>query len=89
MKITEVITHQLLVNVDEPFTSSRGWYYKTKGALVVEIRTDTGLIGWGDCYGPAAVNRSIIDSAFKAVLIGRDPFDVEVLWEELYNKIKD
>ena len=89
MKITEVITHQLLVNVDEPFTSSRGWYYKTKGALVVEIRTDSGLIGWGDCYGPAAVNRSIIDSVFKAVLIGRDPFDVEVLWEELYNKIKD
>ena len=89
MKITEVITHQLLVNVDEPFTSSRGWYYKTKGALVVEIRTDTGLIGWGDCYGPAAVNRSIIDSVFKAVLLGRDPFDVEVLWEELYNKIKD
>lgn len=89
MKITEVITHQLLVSVDEPFTSSRGWYYKTKGALVVEIRTDTGLIGWGDCYGPAAVNRSIIDSVFKAALIGRDPFDVEVLWEELYNKIKD
>lgn len=89
MKITEVITHQLLVNVDEPFTSSRGWYYKTKGALVVEIRTDNGLIGWGDCYGPAAVNRAIIDNVLKAGLIGRDPFDVEVLWEELYNKIKD
>ena len=89
MKITEVITHQLLVNVDEPFTSSRGWYYKTKGALVVEIRTDNGLVGWGDCYGPAAVNRAIIDNVLKAGLIGRDPFDVEVLWEELYNKIKD
>lgn len=89
MKITEVITHQLLVNVDEPFTSSRGWYYKTKGALVVEIRTDNGLIGWGDCYGPAAVNRAIIDNVLKAGLFGRDPFDVEVLWEELYNKIKD
>lgn len=89
MKITEVITHQLLVNVDEPFTSSRGWYYKTKGALVVEIRTDNGLVGWGDCYGPAAVNRAIIDNVLKVGLIGRDPFDVEVLWEELYNKIKD
>ncbi|HEV7619028.1 MAG TPA: mandelate racemase/muconate lactonizing enzyme family protein [Burkholderiaceae bacterium] len=89
MKITEVITHQLLVNVDEPFTSSRGWFYKTKGALVVEIRTDTGLVGWGDCYGPAAVNRAIVDNVLKAGLIGRDPFDVEVLWEELYNKIKD
>lgn len=89
MKITEVIAHQLLVPVDEPFTSSRGWYYRTKGALVVEIRTDHGLVGWGDCYGPAAVNRSIIETLFKAHLIGRDPFDVEVLWEELYNKIKD
>jgi D-galactarolactone cycloisomerase len=89
MKITEVITHQLLVNVDEPFTSSRGWFYKTKGALVVEIRTDTGLVGWGDCYGPAAVSRAIIDNVLKVGLIGRDPFDVEVLWEELYNKVKD
>lgn len=89
MKITEVIAHQLHVNVDEPFTSSRGWYYKSKGALVVEIRTDTGLIGWGDCYGPAAINRAIIENVLKVGLIGRDPFDVEVLWEELYNKIKD
>lgn len=89
MKITEVIAHQLHVNVDEPFTSSRGWYYKSKGALVVEIRTDTGLVGWGDCYGPAAINRAIIENVLKVGLIGRDPFDVEVLWEELYNKIKD
>lgn len=89
MKITNVITHQLLVDVDEPFTSSRGWYYKTKGALVVEIVTDEGIVGWGDCYGPAAVNKSIVDSVLKANLIGRDPFDVEVIWEELYNKVKD
>jgi D-galactarolactone cycloisomerase len=89
MKITEVIAHQLLVNVDEPFTSSRGWMYKTKGALVVEIRTDDGIVGWGDCYGPAAVNRSIVESLLRPSLVGRDPFDVEVLWEELYNKVKD
>jgi D-galactarolactone cycloisomerase len=89
MKITEVIAHQLLVDVDEPFTSSRGWFYKTKGALVVEIRTDDGVVGWGDCYGPAAVNRSIVESLLRPSLIGRDPFDVEVLWEELYNKVKD
>ncbi|MEQ1517598.1 MAG: mandelate racemase/muconate lactonizing enzyme family protein [Usitatibacteraceae bacterium] len=89
MKIIDVITHQLLVNVDEPFTSSRGWYYKTKGALVVEIVTDEGIIGWGDCYGPAAVNRAIVDNVLKPSVIGRDPFDVEVIWEELYNKVKD
>ena len=89
MKITDVVAHQLVVAVDEPFTSSRGWYYKTKGALVVEIQTDEGIVGWGDCYGPAAVNRSIVETLLKPSVIGRDPFDVEVLWEELYNKVKD
>jgi D-galactarolactone cycloisomerase len=89
MKITDVIAHQLVVPVDEPFTSSRGWYYKTKGALVVEVQTDEGIVGWGDCYGPAAVNRSIVETLLKPSVLGRDPFDVEVLWEELYNKVKD
>jgi D-galactarolactone cycloisomerase len=89
MRITDVIAHQLVVDVDEPFTSSRGWVYKTKGALVVEVRTDTGITGWGDCYGPAAVCRSIVESLLKPSVIGRDPFDVEVIWEALYNKVKD
>jgi D-galactarolactone cycloisomerase len=89
MKITDVITHQLSVNVDEPFTSSRGWVYKTKGALVVEIKTDEGITGWGDCYGPSAVCKSIVDTLLKPSVIGKDPFDVEVIWESLYNKVKD
>lgn len=89
MKITDVIAHQLSVDVDEPFTSSRGWFYKTKGALVVEVRTDEGLTGWGDCYGPSAVCKAIVDSLLKPSVIGRDPFDVEVIWEALYNKVKD
>ena len=89
MKITDVIAHQLVVKVDEPFTSARGQYYKTKGACVVEIVTDAGIVGWGDCYGPAAVSRSIIESVYKPALVGLDPFDVEPIWEMLYNKIKD
>lgn len=89
MKITDVITHQLSCDVETPFTSSRGWWYKTKGALVVEIVTDEGLIGWGDCYGPSAVAKSVVDTLLKPSVIGRDPFDVEVIWEALYNKVKD
>lgn len=89
MKISDVVTHQLSVDVDEPFTSSRGWTYKTKGACLVEIRTDDGIVGWGDCYGPAAVNKTIVDTLLKPSVVGRDPFDVEVIWEALYNKVKD
>jgi len=89
MKITDVITHQLSVKVDQPFTSSRGWVYTTRGALVLEVRTDEGITGWGDCYGPTSVCKSIVDTLLKSTVVGKDPFDVEVLWETLYNKVKD
>jgi len=35
------------------------------------------------------VARSFIDTQFAQRIIGRDPFDVEVIWEDLYNRIKD
>lgn len=89
MKITKITTHQLSVPVEEAFTSARGQYHKAKGACIVEISTDEGITGWGDCFGPAAVSKTIIDKMLAVGLIGRDPFDVEVLWEELYNKVKD
>jgi hypothetical protein len=39
MKIKDVKTFQLKVTVKEPFTSSRGWWYDTKGTLIVKIET--------------------------------------------------
>ena len=72
-----------------PFTSSRGWLYKTRGTCLVEIETDDGIVGWGECYGPSAVAKAFIDTQLAPRVIGRDPFDVEVIWEDLYNRIKD
>ena len=56
---------------------------------MVEIVTDEGITGWGDCYGPAAVSKTIIDTLLKPSIVGKDPFDVEVMWEAMYNKVKD
>jgi len=89
MKVTDVICHVLQSKVEQPFTSARGWLYTTRTSCIVEIRTDEGITGWGECYGPAAVNRTIIETQYRARVIGRDPFDVEVVWEDLYNRIKD
>ena len=89
MKITDVKTYQLKVAVKEPFTSSRGWWYDTKGALLVKVETDEGIEGWGECYGPAGVAKAVIDTLFKSQVLERDPFDVEVIWEHLYNRVKD
>lgn len=89
MKVTDITCHLLQSKVDRPFTSARGWLYTTRSSCIVEISTDAGITGWGECYGPAAVNKTIIETQYRQRLIGRDPFDVEVVWEDLYNRVKD
>lgn len=89
MKVTDVICHVVQSKVEKPFTSARGWLYTTRASCLVEITTDEGITGWGECYGPAMVNKAIIETQYRSRVIGRDPFDVEVVWEDLYNRIKD
>ena len=89
MKVTKVTCHLLQSKVDRPFTSARGWLYTTRSSCVVEVETDAGVTGWGECYGPAAVNKALIETQYAPRVVGRDPFDVEAVWEDLYNRIKD
>ncbi|MFC3127280.1 mandelate racemase/muconate lactonizing enzyme family protein [Pseudoroseomonas globiformis] len=89
MKVTDITCHVLQSKVEQPFTSARGWLYTTRASCIVEVSTDAGITGWGECYGPAAVNKTIIETQYRSRVIGRDPFDVEVVWEDLYNRIKD
>lgn len=88
-QIRKVTCHVVAAPVERPFTSSRGWLYKTRGSCIVEIETADGIVGWGECYGPSAVAKAYIDTQFAPRIVGRDPFDVEVIWEDLYNRIKD
>lgn len=87
--IKKVTCHVVSAPVEKPFTSSRGWLYKTRGSCIVEIETADGIVGWGECYGPSAVSKAYIETQFAARVIGRDAFDVEVIWEDLYNRVKD
>jgi len=87
--IKSVKTHVVTTPIKRPFTSARGWLYKTRGTCLVEVETADGVVGWGECYGPSAVAKSFIDTQLGARVVGRDPFDVEVIWEDLYNRIKD
>ncbi|MDR2450407.1 MAG: mandelate racemase/muconate lactonizing enzyme family protein [Candidatus Accumulibacter sp.] len=87
MKITEVRTHPLEAGLSRSFAYSRG-QYATRMAMVVEIETDAGLIGWGECYGPARINAAVVEH-FRPFLIGQDPFRTEWLWHEIYARYRD
>ena len=87
MKITEIRTHVLHAALSQPFAYSRAWY-DTRTAMVVEIATDTGLTGWGECYGPARMTAAVVDSV-APWLIGADPLRTEYLWREIYARLRD
>jgi D-galactarolactone cycloisomerase len=87
MQIIDVRAHILEAPLSEAFSYSRAWY-STRTSLIVEILTDAGLVGWGECYGPARINAAVVDS-MKPLLVGQDPFRTEWLWHEIYARFRD
>jgi D-galactarolactone cycloisomerase len=87
MKIAKVRTHILEAALSQPFAYSRAWY-DTRTAMVVEIETDDGLIGWGECYGPARITAAVVQT-IAPWLIGQDPLRTEYLWQMIYARLRD
>jgi L-rhamnonate dehydratase len=56
------------------------------GWLVVEVLTDDGLVGIGNAALAPQVTKQVIDLYLKPLLIGRDPWDTEFLWQNMYRK---
>ena len=88
MKVVEVKTHSLSSPVKEPYANSIGWV-KRRSTVLVEVITDDGVTGWGEalCHGlqPPEVCASVVETALKPIILGQDPFDVEVLWEKMHH----
>ncbi len=53
---------------------------------LVRIETDTGVVGWGEGQEASAprVIKTIIEDICAPFVIGRNPFDIEATWAELY-----
>ncbi len=87
MKIVNVSAHVLEATLSQPFAYSRAWYAK-RHALIVEIETDQGLTGWGECYGPARINAAVVRE-LGALLTGQDALRTEFIWHDLYARFRD
>ena len=59
-------------------------YYGRVGLVLVEIETDTGIVGVGSCGTANAGIKPVIDQHFAPLLLGEDPFKVELLWSKMY-----
>lgn len=91
MKITQVISHVLSYDLSQELGYSQQFYAR-RTAHLVEIRTDEGLTGWGECFGPgnvAIANKVIVEKVIQPMILGMDPVDREVIWHKVYNLLRD
>ena len=88
MKIKEVIVHLINTPIETPFKFSQGYVY-SRSSVIVEIIASDGTSGFGEClcHGmqPPQVAKAMIDNCYAPRIIGDNVFDVEVIWEKLYN----
>ena len=70
--------------------SNRTIYPTEDRSVVVRVTTRDGVVGWGETYGLTApqVIGTFIDDLVAPLITGRDPFDVQVLWEDLYDILR-
>ncbi len=91
MKITEIRSHVLQYDLDEELGYSQQYYTK-RTAHLVEVRTDEGITGWGECFGGGGIalaNKTIVEQVIQPMIIGMNPLDRDVIWHKAYNLMRD
>ncbi|WP_341953589.1 enolase C-terminal domain-like protein [Salinibacterium sp. TMP30] len=64
-------------------TPGRTWFGDCAQVLV-EIETESGIVGVGTAGGFSSVPAAVIDQHLAPMLIGADPFNVESNWDLMY-----
>ena len=76
-------TYRLSQQLQDPFGFSQ-WHYDIRQALIIEVVDDSGAVGWGECYGPAEVTQTAVNSYYAPHLIGWDPLRNEAAWQHCW-----
>lgn len=93
MKIEKIETTVLRM----PYTSGGpldaqvwgGKAWQTADVLLVKVITDDGLVGWGEAFGYNVIpaTKAAIDQIIAPMCIGRNPLDIELLMQEMQQKL--
>ncbi len=86
MEIVDVEAVPLHRDLDGRFANAQKWIDSREYCLV-RLETDTGIEGWGECWGPIAGNRELLTDYVAPWLVGRDPRNVEQIHDDLRFKL--
>ncbi len=84
MKITDLRVHTVAVPIEATIRHSNGAHHGRFIRTIVELETDSGLVGLGEMGGGGASAQASLE-ALRPYVIGHDPFRFETLWAKLNN----
>lgn len=87
MKIKSIETFLLSDTLDERFYFSQ-FDYASRLICIVKVTTESGLVGWGEGYGPANIIKAGIDF-LTPMVIGESPLQSDLIWSKLFRRSID
>ena len=84
MKITEVLAHPLSVPYAQPRWTAHERMERDQ-VVLVEVRTDQGLVGYGEIAGGPQKLICDLVRTFAAVIAGMDPLGHVEIWQRLFS----
>ncbi|HEY1796440.1 MAG TPA: mandelate racemase/muconate lactonizing enzyme family protein [Stellaceae bacterium] len=87
MKIKDIRTIALSYKCEPPYGSAGGMQAR-RGALIVEVETDDGIVGIGESGLGGGATATVIEKDLKPLLLGRDPTLIEGLWQLMFARTR-
>ena len=88
MEVSHIQTHLLRSRLKTPFGFSQ-FYYEERENLLVEVTSEDGTTGWGECYGPAKPTQEAIKTCVENIVVGHNVFDTELIWHRVWQRHLD
>ena len=88
LRISDVIAHPLRAILPDAQRTSQG-DWPSLDIVVVEVRTDAGIVGWGECLARTSspAYAAAVETILKPVLVGRNPFETASLWRAMRGRL--
>lgn len=88
-RIKEISVHLVADTVKGNFNDATR-KVETIGFTVVRVKTDSGFEGIGITYNEVGgeATKALIDYSIAPKLIGRDPLETEVIWQEMFHYLR-
>jgi D-galactarolactone cycloisomerase len=86
VKITSIGLHLVECLLPEPQGNASA-FFDRRSALLVEVRTDEGIAGWGETWHSPPAAWTIIETMLASSVLGQDPLEHRRLWHAMHGNL--